>query len=110
MSFSCEKGEFDRFFNRLDRPVEESRPDRFPSLPQTPVPTAAGGFAPRPPASGSWRLRPQAPIGLRRLVAPPQIPKLATPPLRISGYAPACTRHFTIERIILEVKMHLMSR
>ena len=22
------KGEFDRFFNRLDRPVEESRPDR----------------------------------------------------------------------------------
>ena len=36
MSFSCQKGEFDRFFNRLDRPVEESRPDRqpdrFPSL------------------------------------------------------------------------------
>ena len=28
MSFSCQKGEFDRFFNRLDRPVEESRPDR----------------------------------------------------------------------------------
>ena len=36
MSFGCQKGEFDRFFNRLDRPVEESRPyrqpDRFPSL------------------------------------------------------------------------------
>ena len=36
MSFSFKKGEFDRFFNRLDRPVEESRPDRqpdrFPSL------------------------------------------------------------------------------
>ena len=36
MSFSCQKGEFDRFFNQLDRPVEESRPDRqpdrFPSL------------------------------------------------------------------------------
>ena len=36
MTFSCQKGEFDRFFNRLDRPVEESRPDRqpdrFPSL------------------------------------------------------------------------------
>ena len=44
MSFSSQKGEFDRFFNRLDRPVEESlpdrpvdptgadRPDRFPSL------------------------------------------------------------------------------
>ena len=35
MSFSCQKGEFDRFFNRLGRPVEESRPDRFPSLPWT---------------------------------------------------------------------------
>ena len=38
MFFSCKKGEFDRFFNRLDRPVEESRrdrqPDRFPSLVQ----------------------------------------------------------------------------
>ena len=36
MSFSCQKREFDRFSNRLDRPVEESRPDRqpdrFPSL------------------------------------------------------------------------------
>ena len=32
MSFSRQKGEFDRFLNRLDRPVEESRPDRFPSL------------------------------------------------------------------------------
>ena len=32
MSFSCQKGKFDRFFNRLDRPVEESQPDRFPSL------------------------------------------------------------------------------
>ena len=28
MSFSSQKGEFDQFFNRLDRPVEESRPDR----------------------------------------------------------------------------------
>ena len=27
-----EKGEFGRFFDRLDRPVKESRPDRFPSL------------------------------------------------------------------------------
>ena len=39
MSFSSQKGEFDRFFNRLDRPVEESRPnrqpDRFQSLPWT---------------------------------------------------------------------------
>ena len=30
MSFSRQEGEFDRFFNRLDRPVEESRPDRQP--------------------------------------------------------------------------------
>ena len=51
-------------------------------------PTAAGDFAPRPPASGSWGLRPLTPIGLRRLGAPPQTPKLA-PPFRISGYAPA---------------------
>ena len=28
MSFSSQKGEFDRFFNRLDQPVKESRPDR----------------------------------------------------------------------------------
>ena len=33
MSFSSQKGEFDRFFNRLDRPVEESRPDRQPDRP-----------------------------------------------------------------------------
>ena len=41
MSFSSQKGEFDRFFNRLDRPVDESRPDRqpdrFPSLMQITV-------------------------------------------------------------------------
>ena len=30
MFFSSKKGEFDRFFNRLDRPVEESQPDRQP--------------------------------------------------------------------------------
>ena len=28
MSFSCKKGEFNRCFNRLDRPVEGFRPDR----------------------------------------------------------------------------------
>ena len=28
MSVSCKKEEFDRGFNRLDCPVEESRPDR----------------------------------------------------------------------------------
>ena len=37
MSFSCQKGEFDRFFNRLDRPVEESRPDRQPDRPVNPT-------------------------------------------------------------------------
>ena len=36
MSFSCEKGEFDRCFNQLDRPVKESRPDRFPSVARGP--------------------------------------------------------------------------
>ena len=40
MSFSCQKGEFDRFFNRLDRPVEESRPGRQPDRPVDP--TSAG--------------------------------------------------------------------
>ena len=49
--------------------------DRWELRPQTPVPPAAGDFAPRTPASGSWGLRPQT-------------PKTA-PPLRISGYAPA---------------------
>ena len=42
--------------------------------PQTTVPPAAGGFAPKPPVSGSWGLHPQT-------------PKTA-PALRISGYAP----------------------
>ena len=40
MSFSCQKGEFDRFFNRYDRPVGESRPDRQPDRPVDP--TVAG--------------------------------------------------------------------
>ena len=37
MSFSSQKGEFDRFFSRLDRPVEESRPDRQPDRPVDPT-------------------------------------------------------------------------
>ena len=40
MSFSRKKQEFDRFFNRLDRSVEESRPDRQPDRPVDP--TGAG--------------------------------------------------------------------
>ena len=34
-----------------------------------------GGLAPRPPASGGWRLRPQTPNGLRRLGVPPPDPQ-----------------------------------
>ena len=49
MSFSCQKGEFDRCFNRLDRPVEESRPDRQPDRPVDP--TGAGRPGPFPPLS-----------------------------------------------------------
>ena len=37
MSFICQKGEFDRFFNQLDRPVEESRPDRQSDRPVDPT-------------------------------------------------------------------------
>ena len=47
--------------------------------PQTPVPPAAGGFAPNPPASGGGELRPQTPIGLRRLGAPPPDPQNSPP-------------------------------
>ena len=32
MSSGCMKGEFEWYFNWLDQPVEESRPDRFRSL------------------------------------------------------------------------------
>ena len=48
--------------------------ERWELRPQTPVPPAAGGFAPKPPASGGWGLNPR----------PPKQP----PPLQISGYAP----------------------
>ena len=47
--------------------------------PPDPVPPAAGGFAPKPPASGSWGLRPQTPIGLRRLGALPPDPPNSPP-------------------------------
>ena len=48
MSFSCQKGEFDRFFNRLDRPVEESRPDRQPDRCRStrPVSTSEPPYSP----------------------------------------------------------------
>ena len=35
--------------------------ERWGLRPHTPVPPAAGGFAPKPPASGGWGLRPQTP-------------------------------------------------
>ena len=47
--------------------------------PQTPVTPAAGGFAPKPPASGGWGLCPQTTIGLRRLGPRPQTPKHSPP-------------------------------
>ena len=37
MFFSSKKGEFDRFFNRLDRLVKESRPDPQPDRPVDPT-------------------------------------------------------------------------
>ena len=59
---------------------------------QTPVPPAARGFAPRPPASGGWGLRLQTTIGLRQLWAPAPDPQ-NSPPLRISGYAPSLKKY-----------------
>ena len=55
--------------------------------PQTPVSSAAGGFAPtpQPPAAGGFALRP--PLASGGWGLRPQTPKTA-PPLRISGYAP----------------------
>ena len=47
--------------------------------PQIPVPPAAGGFAPKPPASSGWGFRPQTPIGLWRLGAPPPDPQNSPP-------------------------------
>ena len=47
--------------------------------PSDPVPPAAGGFAPKSLASGSWGLCPQTPIGLRQLGAPPPDPQTAPP-------------------------------
>ena len=54
--------------------------ERWGLRPQTPVPRAAEGFAPKPPASGGWGLCPQTPN--------------TAPPLRISGYAPASQHVF----------------
>ena len=47
--------------------------------PPDPVPPAARSFAPRPPASSGWGLRPQTPISLRWLEAPPPDPQTQPP-------------------------------
>ena len=62
--------------------------ERWGLHPQTPVPPAAEGFAPRFPASGGLGLRSQISNCLPRLEAPLPNPQ-NSPPLRISGYAPA---------------------
>ena len=89
MSFNSQKGEFDRLFNRLDRPVEESRPDRQPDRPVDPTgrltqPVSISGLGASPPDFHS----------LRRLVPPSPTPvwdtfKLYKFPRRVS-----CFRHF----------------
>ena len=61
--------------------------ERWGLRPHTPVPPAAGGFAPnpQPPAAGGFAPRP--PLASGGWGLRPQTPKTA-PPLRISGYAP----------------------
>ena len=82
MSSSSKKGEFDRFFNLLDRPAEESPPDRQPYRPVDltragrpnrflsllPLPPAAGGSAPSPPSV----------IGLINITLPIMPPQFTT--------------------------------
>ena len=61
--------------------------ERWELRPQTPVPPAAGGFAPNPqhPAAGGFAPRP--PLASSGWGLRPQTSKTA-PPLHISGYAP----------------------
>ena len=65
MSFSSQKGEFDRFFNRFDRPVEESRSDRKPDRPVDPT------GADRPDR------KPDRPVGPTGADRPDRFPSLA---------------------------------
>ena len=48
MCFSSQKREFDRFFNRLDRPVEESRPNRQPDRCRSTRPVSISGIGTMP--------------------------------------------------------------
>ena len=52
--------------------------ERWGLRPETPVPPAAVGFAPSPPASGGWGLSPHTPK--------------PSPPLRNSGYVPVAQK------------------
>ena len=49
------------------------------SAPQTPVPPEAGGFVPKPPASGGWGLRPQDPHWPPAAVGSAPSPQTAPP-------------------------------
>ena len=70
MSFSSQKGEFDRFFNRLDRPVEESRPDRQPDRPVDPTGASRPDRFPSLLCSWSLAFRSSIPVlGLERVVS-----------------------------------------
>ena len=65
---------------------------KFPALwapPPDPRVSGGWGLCPQTPSLRRLGARPQTPIGLRRLGAPPLDPP-NSPPLRISGYAPAC--------------------
>ena len=66
---------FYQYISKIKVFLQKNAKIRWGHRPQTPVPPAAGGFAPTLPSFGGWGLGPQT-------------PKTATP-MRISGYAPA---------------------
>ena len=76
--------------------------------PQTPVPPAAGGFAPRPPiASGGWGLCPQTPQHTA-----PSIPNFwqrayhALPPVyNLKGFRSFCFEQFFLHRSVANLMM-----
>ena len=84
---------------------------------------ALGAPPPRTLASGGWGLCPQTPNSLRRLGAPPPDPQ-TSPPLQISGYAPAalctvynymdfcsfCFEQFFLDRSVANLMMLTINR
>ena len=66
------------------------------------MPPVAGGFAPKPPASGGWGLRTQIPIGLRRLGAPPPDPQNSPPHCEFlaTRLAPAAALRISMDRFL----------